>query len=90
MITQEKEQLVLLDWTAEGSAGLVALQPVGPPGKEIPGVDVVVADEPEGVTVETVRARLGHRIDRRSGMSSVGGVLRAGGKPKFLQRVRER
>ena len=80
------------DGAAESAAILIALDAIGSArrGKEILGVEHRIANEFEGVSVETVCARLGDDVNDAA---SVGAVLRAvvaGLDAEFLERVGER
>src|SRR5207253_7197222 len=71
-------------------AVLVTLQRVARRGEEVASVEVTVADEFEGVAMESVAAGLGDSVDRRRRVLPVLRWQRVGLELEFLQSVRER
>src|SRR5207253_8504888 len=59
-------------------------------GKEITGIEGIVANELEEVAMKYVRAGLHHGIDGGSRMHSVGCILCTGHESKFLESIRKR
>ena len=80
------------DGAAESAAILIALDAIGSArrGKEILGVEHRIANEFEGVSVETVCARLGDDVNDAARVGAVLRAVVAGLDAEFLERVGER
>src|SRR5207244_4391842 len=83
---------VVDDGAAESAAKLIALDAIGSGrrGKEILGVEHRIANEFEGVSVETVCARLGDDVNDAARVGAVLRAVVAGLDAEFLERVGER
>src|SRR4029077_17276092 len=85
LITHEKEQVVFGDGPAERAAVLIAFQRVARGGKEIPGVELIIADKFKEVAVEFIGAGLRDGADPAArSASAAGGAHSAGFDFEFL------
>ena len=87
LIGGEKEQLVLEHRSTQSGAILIPSQRISRLGEEVPGVEHLVADEPEAGTVKLVRAPLGDHIHDRPGGVGVFGAEVAPLHAELLHRV---
>ncbi len=90
LIIREPEQFVPPERPSDGIAELIASQ-FGLGGREeIGGIQLVVAQELEYISMDSVGARLGDGVQHRSAEFSVFGVEAVGDKTKFLDGVKIR
>lgn len=75
--------------SADDAAELVAMDVIGHGCEVIPGVEVAVAQELEGVTMELAAARLGHDVNDCAGALAEFGVVVAGLNAELLKCVGE-
>src|SRR5207244_6944815 len=89
LVAAEEEYLVLLDGAADGGAELV-LPPFrfGITIEEVPGIQLVIAEELPGVPVELIGARLGADVRNGAGAAAIFCREVIGLDHKFLHEVR--
>ena len=88
LIREEEERFVLLDGSAHGAAELVLMKLLRLGQEEVAGVQEGVAVKLKTITVERVRAGLGHRIHDSSAVPPVFGIDRVGDHVDFGDSVR--